>query len=54
MSRILIVEDEYITALALRTELREDGYEVVGVAAGEGEAVEYEQLLRTVFSQTVW
>jgi DNA-binding response OmpR family regulator len=38
--RILIVEDEYITALALKTELREAGYEVVGVAAGEGEAVE--------------
>jgi len=38
--RILIVEDEYVTALALRTELREAGHEVVGVVAGEREAVE--------------
>jgi PleD family two-component response regulator len=38
--RILIVEDEYVTALALRTELREAGHEVVGVATGEREAVE--------------
>lgn len=38
--RILIVEDEYVTALALRMELREAGYEIVGVAAGEREAVD--------------
>lgn len=38
--QILIVEDEYVTALALRMELREAGYEIVGVAAGEREAVD--------------
>lgn len=38
--KILIVEDELLIALAFSAELRAAGHEIVGVAAGEAEAVE--------------
>lgn len=37
--RVLIVEDDALVALGIRMTLTELGYEVVGIAASEGEAV---------------
>ncbi|EKE45323.1 hypothetical protein OCGS_0413 [Oceaniovalibus guishaninsula JLT2003] len=38
--RILIVEDEALIALDLEWQMRDEGYEVVGIAATEAQAVE--------------
>lgn len=38
MTRLLLVEDEFLIALTLESDLKESGYEVVGVAVSADEA----------------
>jgi two-component system, response regulator PdtaR len=44
--RILIVEDEYLVALQSEISLREDGFEIVGIAASADDAVRLARLER--------